>query len=172
MIANLAKYDDPRGWEVIREVSELGGRANEVRNAWLLRAERGDPEAREFLLASIDDEDLNHGARDEVFEGLRCFEDDEVRAVIERIASDETEDQSRRYYAWGVLAYWRDPRARNFWLECLAGEDTTRRIAAVTALSNYDNPEVWELIRHAAENDPDRQVVKEAQKQLDKREGE
>jgi hypothetical protein len=29
-----------------------------------------------------------------------------------------------------------------------------------------------ELISHAAENDPDRQVVKESQKHLDRREGE
>jgi HEAT repeat protein len=172
MIDNLAKYDDPRGWEVIRGVSELGGRANEVRNAWLLRAEHGDPEAREFFLSIIDEEEPRFSTSEAPFEGLRSFTDDEVRAVIERIATDETEDQSRRYYAWGVLAYWNDPRARDYWLECLNDKENPLRYLALSYLSYFDDPEVWELIRDTAESDPEKLVRFQAQEQLDKREGE
>ncbi|HUT99380.1 MAG TPA: HEAT repeat domain-containing protein [bacterium] len=172
MIANLAKYDDPRGWEVIREVCELGGRANEVRNAWLLRTEHGDPEAREFFLSIIDEEEPRFSTSEAPFEGLRSFTDDEVRAVIERIAFDETGNRDRRYYAWGVLAFWNDPRARDYWLECLNDKENPLRYLALTYLSYLDDPEVWELIRDAAENDPEKLVRFQAQEQLDKREGE
>jgi HEAT repeat protein len=172
IIGNLAKYDDPRGWEVIREVCEIGGQSNEVYYAWLLRAEHGDAEAREFFLSALDDEDPNHSVRDDIFKGLRCFEDDEVREAVERVAFDEAEDWYRRGCAWEVLAFWKDPQARDHWLEYLNDEENLRREAAITSLSNYDDPAVWELIRDAAENDPDRSVRREAQKQLEKREGE
>jgi HEAT repeat protein len=172
VITNLAKYDDPRAWEVIREVSELGGRANEVRDAWLLRAERGDPEAREFFLSIIDEEESRFTLPEAPFLGLLWFEDDEVRAVIERIAADETQDQYRRYYAWGVLAFWKDPRARGYWLECLNDKENSFRYFSLAYLSYFDDPEVWELIRDAAENDPDKLVRSKARQQLEKREGE
>jgi hypothetical protein len=53
----------------------------------------------------------------------------------------------------------------------LNDKENPLRYFAPTYLTYFDDPELWELIRDAAEKNPDRFVKQEAQEQLVKREG-
>jgi hypothetical protein len=93
----------------------------------------------------------------------RALDGDKVRLLKETIG-----EVGRGAQTPGT-AFWNDPRARDYWLGRFDDEENPRRETAITALSNYDDPAVWDLIREAAENDPSRLVRYEAQKVLEKK---